>query len=75
MMAMSATLPATPCVRICIVDPVLALCIGCGRTVAEIAAWSAMSETGRIAVMAGLDARLRESRSRAWRTGRAGGQR
>jgi uncharacterized protein len=72
MTAMSATLPSTPCVRTCIVDPVSALCIGCGRTVDEIAAWPAMLETERLAVMAGLDARLREARSRARRGRRVG---
>jgi len=74
-MAMPATLPSTPCVRICVVDPVSALCIGCGRTVAEIAAWPAMAEPERIAVMAGLDARLREARSRVRRGGQVGGLR
>ena len=68
---MSATFPATPCVRICVVDPVSALCIGCGRTIAEIAAWPTMSEADRVAVMGGLEARLREARSRARRGQRA----
>ena len=67
MTAMIAMLPSTPCVGICVVDPASALCIGCGRTVAEIAAWPAMTESERVAVMAGLDARLRNARSRAWR--------
>ena len=74
MTAMSATLPATPCVRICVVDPVSALCVGCGRTVAEIAAWPAMSETDRVAVMADLGARLREARSRPRRGRQTGGK-
>ena len=69
MTAMSATLPATPCVKVCVVDPLSALCIGCGRTVEEIAAWPAMTEPERAAVMAGLDARMREARSRSRRGG------
>ena len=73
MMAMVAPNPSTPCVRICVVDPISALCVGCGRTVAEIAAWPTMAETERTALMASLDARLREARSRTRRGGRVGG--
>jgi uncharacterized protein len=72
MTGMSDPFPSTPCVRICVVDPVSALCVGCGRTVAEIAAWSTMLESERRAVMAGLEARLKEARSRARRGGRVG---
>jgi hypothetical protein len=74
MTAMSVTVPSTPCVRICVVDPLSALCVGCGRTVAEIAAWPAMSETDRVAVMADLDARLRKARSRLQRGRQVGGK-
>jgi len=64
---MSAPAPMTPCVKVCVVDPISALCIGCGRTVAEIAAWAAMSEAERLGVMAGLGERLARARSRAAR--------
>ena len=60
---------STPCINVCVLDPLSALCIGCGRTAAEIAAWATMSEPERIAVMAGLDQRLTEGRSRAARGG------
>ncbi len=69
MTAMSAPEISTPCVGICVVDPVSALCAGCGRTLAEIAGWSAMSEAERIAVMEQLDGRMRGARSRAERGG------
>ena len=72
MTAMPAPPISTPCVQVCVVDPLSALCIGCGRTVEEIAGWSAMSEAERLEVMAGLEARLVEARSRARRSGRAG---
>ena len=62
--------PSTPCINVCVLDPLSALCIGCGRTAAEITAWSTMSEPERIAVMAGLGQRLTEGRSRAARGGR-----
>jgi len=61
---------STPCINVCVLDPLSALCIGCGRTGAEISAWSTMSEGERIAVMAELDERLTEARSRVSRGGR-----
>jgi len=56
--------PSTPCVQNCFIDPRSALCIGCGRTVREIAAWSDLDEPSRLAIMAGLQARLVAARSR-----------
>ena len=67
---MSAPALSTPCVQVCVIDPLSALCIGCGRTVAEIAAWTAMSEAERGVVMVGLGERLARARSRASRGGR-----
>lgn len=57
---MSQPLPAiiSPCIRLCALDPVSGLCEGCGRSGAEIARWSAMSEVERRAIMADLDQRL-----------------
>jgi hypothetical protein len=65
---MSAPALSTPCVQVCVIDPLSALCIGCGRTVKEITAWAAMSEAERLAVMAGLGER--RARARASRGGR-----
>ncbi len=56
---MSSPAISTPCVKVCVIDPLSALCVGCGRMVAEIAAWSGMSEAERRAVMAGLGERMR----------------
>ena len=67
---MSASARSTPCIQVCVLDPLSALCIGCGRTGDEIAAWTAMSEADRLAVMAGLGERLAQARSRAARGGR-----
>ena len=50
---MSASEISTPCVRICVVDPLSVLCIGCGRTTEEIAAWGVMSEAERVAQRCG----------------------
>ncbi len=50
--------PSTPCIKVCAVSGQLGLCIGCGRTLAEIAAWGRLSEAERLAIMAQLPARL-----------------
>jgi predicted Fe-S protein YdhL (DUF1289 family) len=49
---------STPCIRVCILDEPSGLCLGCGRSRAEIAGWMGMSEEARRTVMAGLPARL-----------------
>jgi predicted Fe-S protein YdhL (DUF1289 family) len=61
---MSVAPASTPCVQICVIDPRAALCIGCGRTLDEIAAWGVRDEPDRLAIMAGLEARLLTARSR-----------
>jgi predicted Fe-S protein YdhL (DUF1289 family) len=61
---------ATPCVKICVVDPVSGLCIGCGRSPGEIAAWRELSAYRRAEIMSGLEARMSQARSRAARGGR-----
>lgn len=55
---MSDSPPSSPCIKVCIVDGGAGLCIGCGRTLQEIAAWGRLDETERKAIMAGLPARL-----------------
>ncbi len=49
---------SSPCIGVCTIDERNALCLGCGRTLAEIAAWGALSEPQRRALMAELPARL-----------------
>ena len=53
---------STPCVQVCVLDPATGLCEGCGRTLDEIAAWSALSEAERRRIMADLDRRRAEMR-------------
>jgi predicted Fe-S protein YdhL (DUF1289 family) len=48
----------TPCVKICTLDADRNLCLGCGRTVAEIAAWSGMGAAERERLMSELPARM-----------------
>jgi len=50
----------TPCVNICLLDQETGTCIGCGRTIAEIAQWAAMSAAERRAIMAALPARMNQ---------------
>lgn len=54
---------SSPCIKVCVVDPRTGLCEGCGRTLAEIAQWSRLSEDERRAVMAQLPQRLRQLKS------------
>ena len=46
---------STPCIKVCRIEGTL--CVGCWRTLDEIAAWGSMSESQRLAVMASLPAR------------------
>ena len=48
---------ATPCIKVCFVDGESALCLGCFRTLPEIAQWSRFSEEERARLMAELPAR------------------
>jgi len=48
----------SPCNKICAVDPVSALCVGCGRTLAEIEGWIRFSAEERARIMAELPLRL-----------------
>ena len=48
---------ASPCIKVCIVDGESGLCLGCLRTLDEIAAWSGLPEAEREAIMADLPTR------------------
>ena len=61
----------SPCVKVCILHPQAGLCLGCHRSAAEIAGWSAMSPEARRSVMAELPARAAQLRG-ARRGGRSG---
>jgi len=55
---MDAKPASTPCIKVCAVSGQTGLCIGCGRTLAEIAGWSRLEEAQRRQIMAELPARL-----------------
>ena len=58
MAGMSAPAISSPCIKVCAVSGQTGQCIGCGRTLQEIARWGAMDEAERKAIMAALPARL-----------------
>jgi predicted Fe-S protein YdhL (DUF1289 family) len=47
----------SPCVKVCVMDAQRGVCLGCCRTLGEIARWGTMTDEERDAVMAGLAAR------------------
>jgi uncharacterized protein len=53
----------SPCVDICRIDDRTAWCIGCGRTIDEIARWGTTNDDDRAAVMAALPLRMAELES------------
>ena len=59
----------TPCVKVCFIEDESGLCLGCFRTLAEIAGWSGLSEAARAALMAELP--QRRSRIRPEKLGEA----
>lgn len=60
----------SPCIKVCVLDPVSGFCIGCGRTGEEIGAWLSMEEEARAALVARLPERLATMTSRTARGGR-----
>lgn len=51
----------TPCVAVCVIDPKAKLCLGCGRTLPEIARWGRMDSAERLSIMATLETRMLEA--------------
>lgn len=50
----------SPCIDICVIDRRMKICIGCGRTAEEIAAWPAASDALKREILAVLPGRLAE---------------
>lgn len=51
----------SPCINICMVDPQSGLCLGCGRTLEEIACWASISDLERERIMKVLPERMAEA--------------
>jgi predicted Fe-S protein YdhL (DUF1289 family) len=47
----------TPCVKVCVVDGESGLCLGCFRTLPEIARWAAFDDETRLRLMDELPSR------------------
>ena len=47
----------SPCIKICVLDEEDRYCLGCKRTLGEIARWGEMDDAERAAVLAQLPAR------------------
>jgi uncharacterized protein len=54
----------SPCNLVCTIDAPTGWCLGCGRTLDEIAGWSSATEAEQRAIVARLPARLAKLRSR-----------
>ncbi len=62
----------SPCVKVCVVHPAERICVGCLRSIDEIARWSSMGTEERRSIMADLADRAPRLRQR--RGGRAARQ-
>lgn len=60
---------ASPCIKICVIHPDAKICVGCYRSGAEIAQWSAMTPEARATLMDDLPNRASQVTQR--RGGRA----
>jgi uncharacterized protein len=47
----------SPCNRVCTLDPASGLCLGCGRSLDEIARWTQMTDAERARIVAELSCR------------------
>ncbi|MFY0680312.1 MAG: DUF1289 domain-containing protein [Thalassovita sp.] len=61
---------ASPCTKVCVIHPKARLCVGCHRTIDEIASWGTMSTDARQTVLDVLPERAKTLKTR--RGGRSG---
>jgi len=47
----------SPCIKVCQMDPQRGLCLGCARTLDEIARWATMTDAEREQVLRELEQR------------------
>ncbi len=48
----------SPCTNVCEIDAASSLCLGCARSLDEIARWGSTDDADRRAILASLPARL-----------------
>lgn len=64
----------SPCVKLCVVHPEARICIGCFRSIDEIASWGRLTAPERSAIIAALPARAGTlTKRRGGRMARLGG--
>ena len=62
----------TPCIKLCIVDGESGLCLGCFRSLPEVARWGRMDDAERIQIMdtlSGRRARIRPEKLAMFHSG------
>ncbi|MDZ4393827.1 DUF1289 domain-containing protein [Cypionkella sp.] len=65
----------SPCVKLCVVHPEARICVGCFRSIDEIASWSRLTPAERKAIIADLPTRAGTlSKRRGGRMARLGGK-
>jgi predicted Fe-S protein YdhL (DUF1289 family) len=57
----------TPCNKVCAIDAAFTLCVGCGRSMAEIAGWIGFTADERRRIMTELPGRIAAMRDAAAR--------
>jgi predicted Fe-S protein YdhL (DUF1289 family) len=55
----------TPCIKVCVVEHRSGLCLGCARTLGEIANWTVFTDGERSRIMAELPQRMESMRRQA----------
>ena len=53
----------SPCTKVCVMDAENRYCLGCKRTLGEVARWSEMTDAERATIMAQLPVRRSASES------------
>jgi len=56
--------PISPCIGVCIIDPANGFCLGCARTIPEIAGWLDFSTEEKCRILAALPQRSRQLETR-----------
>ncbi len=51
----------SPCIAVCLIDAKTGLCLGCGRTLPEIARWPRLDSAERRSIMSGLAQRMTDA--------------
>ena len=66
---MSEPAPVSPCVGVCTLDPVSRFCIGCARSIEEIAQWPSLSAQQKRRIIAQLPTRFAQPQGRHTESG------